>query len=66
MRIVLREDIAAAEQCYMAIHSDDSICGFLQKYQDGSASYWWQPMQQAKMAQSVGEAVKRLHERHES
>jgi hypothetical protein len=63
MVVKLREDVAGCEQAFVVSDAAGHPLGYAQTFKDGSAGYWVEPMQQARPARRLDDAVDRLVER---
>jgi hypothetical protein len=62
--IAPRTDVPDSERYYVVLDHRNTPRGFLQKYQNGSAGYWFQPMEQAKLADTWEVAFHRVLDLH--
>jgi len=55
-----RTDVGPSERCEVGTDDQGRVLGYVQEFRDGSACYWFEPMQQAAPARSLDEAKRKV------
>lgn len=62
MKLLPREDVRSEEKCFYVHNEDDSLIGYMQIFNDGTAGSWFFIGEQAVAAKSPEAAYARLRD----